>query len=65
MNMILSVCAALIKIDDNSCHGRNFVTKCGGTAWCETNIFIRSMQKWSFINTDSQTCLLEVFWKQR
>jgi len=26
--------------------GRNFVAKCGGTAWCETNIFIGSMQKW-------------------
>jgi len=26
-------------------HGRNFAAKCGGTAWCETNIVIRSMQK--------------------
>jgi len=24
-------------------HGRNFVAKCGGTAWCKTNIFIRAM----------------------
>jgi len=22
-------------------HGRKFVVKCGGTAWCETNIVIR------------------------
>jgi len=28
----------------------------GETAWCETNMFIRSMQKWSFINTISQSC---------
>jgi len=26
-------------------HGRNFVVKCGGTAWYETNIVIGSMQK--------------------
>ena len=26
-------------------HGRNFVVKCGGTPWCETNIVIGSMQK--------------------
>jgi len=26
-------------------HGRNFVVKCEGTAWCETNIVIGSMQK--------------------
>jgi len=38
------------------CYGRNFVAKCGGTAWCETNIFIRAMLIWSFINTDSQSC---------
>jgi len=25
-------------------HRHNFVAKCGGTAWCETNIFIWSMQ---------------------
>jgi len=24
-------------------HGRSFVAKCGGTAWCETNVFIRAM----------------------
>jgi len=30
-------------------HGRNFVVKCGGAAWCETNIVIRSKQKWRFI----------------
>jgi len=36
-------------------HGRNFVVKCGGTAWCETNIVIGSMQKWRFIYTDSQS----------
>jgi len=44
-------------------HGRNWVVKCGGTAWCETNIVIGSMQKWSFINTDSHL-FSEVFWKQ-
>jgi len=27
-----------------------------GTTWCETNMFIRSVQKWSFINTISQSC---------
>jgi len=32
-------------------HGRNLV-KCGGTAWCETNIVIGPMQKWRFIYTD-------------
>jgi len=37
-------------------HWRNFVAKCGGTAWCETNIFIQLIQKWSFINTDYQSC---------
>jgi len=42
-------------------YGRNFVVKCGGTAWCEINIVIRSIQKYSFINTGSQSCLLEVF----
>ena len=36
-------------------HGRNFVVKCGGTPWCETNIVIGSMQKWRFIYTDSQS----------
>jgi len=48
-------------------HRRNFVAKCGVTAWCETNIslFIRSMQKLSFINADSQSCVLVVFWKRR
>jgi len=45
-------------------HGRNFVVKCGGTAWCKTNIVIRPMRKWSFVNTDSQSCFLEVFSKQ-
>jgi len=43
-----------------SAHGRNFVVKCGrGSAWCKTNIDIRSMRKWSFVNTDSQSCFLE------
>jgi len=28
----------------------------GGTAWCETNMFIQSMQKWSFINIIFQSC---------
>ena len=36
-------------------HGRNFVVKCGGTAWCKTNIVIGSMRKWRFIYTDSQS----------
>jgi len=36
-------------------HGRNFVVKCGGTAWCQTNIVIGSMQEWRFIYTDSQS----------
>jgi len=40
---------------DVSLHGRNFVVKYGGTAWCETNIVIRSMQKWYFVYTDSQS----------
>jgi len=26
-------------------HGRNFVEKCEGIAWCETNIVVGSMQK--------------------
>ena len=42
-------------------HGRNFVVKWGGTAWCETNIVIGSMQKWRFIYTDSQSYLLRCF----
>jgi len=28
-----------------------------GTAWCETNIVIGSMQKWRFVYTDSQSYL--------
>jgi len=40
-----------------STHGRNFVVKCGGTAWCESNIVIRSMYKWRFIYADSQSYL--------
>ena len=36
-------------------HGRNFVVKCGGATWCETNIVIGSIQKWRFIYTDSQS----------
>jgi len=36
-------------------HERNFVVKCGGTPWCETNIVIGSMQKWRFIYADSQS----------
>jgi len=36
-------------------HGRNFVVKRGGSAWCETNIVIGSMQKWRFIYTDCQS----------
>ena len=35
-------------------HGRNFVVKCGGPAWCKTNIDNGLMRKWSFVNTDSQ-----------
>ena len=31
--------------ENGQLHGRNFVVKCGGTAWCETNIEIGSMQK--------------------
>jgi len=42
-------------------HERNFVVKCGGTAWCETNIVIRSMQKWRFIYR-FPILFLEVFW---
>ena len=37
-----------------STHGRNFVVKCGGAAWCKTNIVIGSMQKLRFIYTVSQ-----------
>jgi len=51
----MSVDLSLIKYDTNN-HGRNFVVKCGGTAWCETNIVIGSMQKWRFMYTDSQSC---------
>jgi len=36
-------------------HGRNFVVKCGGAPWWETNIVIGSMQKSHFIYTDSQS----------
>jgi len=36
-------------------HGRNFVVKCGGAAWCETNIVIGSMQKWRFTYTEYQS----------
>jgi len=32
-------------LHNNIVHGRNFVVKCGGTAWCETNIVIGSTQK--------------------
>ena len=42
-------------------HGHNLVVKCRGTAWCETNIVIRPMQKWSFINTDSQSYFQRCF----
>jgi len=35
-------------------HGRNFVVKCGGTAWCETNTVIGSMHKWRFLHADFQ-----------
>jgi len=28
----------------------------GGTAWCETNTVIGSIQMYSFINTGSQSC---------
>jgi len=31
-----------------------FCCKMSGTAWCETNIVIGSMQKWRFMYTDSQ-----------
>ena len=34
---------------DRHKHGRHFVVKCGGTAWCETNIVIGLMQKWRFL----------------
>jgi len=34
---------------DRHKHGQHFVVKCGGIAWCETNIVVRSMQKWRFI----------------
>jgi len=29
-------------------HGRNFVVKCGGTAWCETNTVLGSMSEVTF-----------------
>jgi len=34
------------------------------TAHCETNVVMEPIRKWSFINTDSQSCFLEVFSKQ-
>jgi len=36
-------------------HGRNFVVKCGGDSlvW---NQYGHWVQKWSFINADSQSC---------
>ena len=36
----------------------------GETAWCKTNTAIGPMRKWRFVNTDSQSCFLEVFSKQ-
>jgi len=44
-------------------HGRNFVVKCGGTAWCETNIVNGSMQK-TFYTYSFPVLFLEVFWEQ-
>ena len=49
-------CQLFINYIEVCWHGRNFVVKCGGTAWCETNAVIWSMQTWSYINTESQSC---------
>ena len=45
-------------------YGRNFFVKCKETSWCEINIVIGSIQKYSLINTGPRSCFLEVFWKQ-
>ena len=37
------------ELSNHSYHGRNFVVKCGGAAWCESNAVLGSMQKWRFI----------------
>jgi len=42
-------------------HGRNFVVKCGGAVWCETNIAIGSMRKLRFIYTVSQSYFQRCF----
>jgi len=36
----------------------------GGEGWCKTNVVIGPMRKWSFVNTDSQSCFSEVVSKQ-
>jgi len=33
-----------------------FCCEMWGTTWCKTNIVIGPMRKWSFVNTDSQSC---------